>query len=150
MRDCSMHVLESLLLLYTSRCDTVVCTSVRVILLSACSSVRLCCLCTGVGRNNGNTTDTIHIPLLRWCSTTLASVRPQSFLEWTRTSFEQSLAEFWSRDSAVGIVTGYGLDYRRVGIQVPVGSRIFSTSSRPALGGTHPPIQWYRGLFPRG
>jgi hypothetical protein len=25
---------------------------------------------------------------------------------------------------------------------VPVGSRIFSTSSRPALGSTQPPIQW--------
>jgi hypothetical protein len=29
-----------------------------------------------------------------------------------------------SRDSAVGIVTGYRLDDREVGVQVPVGSRI--------------------------
>jgi hypothetical protein len=27
---------------------------------------------------------------------------------------------------------------------------LFSTASRPALGPTQPPIQWYRGLFPRG
>jgi hypothetical protein len=32
------------------------------------------------------------------------------------------------RDSAVGIETSYGLDDRGVGVQVPVGSRIFSTS----------------------
>jgi hypothetical protein len=31
-----------------------------------------------------------------------------------------------SRDSSVGIVTGYGLDDRGVGVRVPVGSRIFS------------------------
>jgi hypothetical protein len=30
----------------------------------------------------------------------------------------------------VGIATGYGLDDRGVGIQVPVGSRIFSSPSR--------------------
>jgi hypothetical protein len=35
-----------------------------------------------------------------------------------------------SRDSAVGIATGYGLDDRGVGVRVPVGSRIFS-SRRP-------------------
>jgi hypothetical protein len=31
-----------------------------------------------------------------------------------------------SRDSSVGIATGYGLDDRGVGVRVPVGSRIFS------------------------
>jgi hypothetical protein len=31
----------------------------------------------------------------------------------------------------VGIATGYGLDDREVGVQVPVGSRIFSPPSRP-------------------
>jgi hypothetical protein len=30
-----------------------------------------------------------------------------------------------SRDSVVGIATGYGLDDRRVGVRAPVGSRIF-------------------------
>jgi hypothetical protein len=43
-----------------------------------------------------------------------------------------------SRDSVVGIVTGYGLDNRGVGVQVPVGSRIFSSPCRPDRSGVHP------------
>jgi hypothetical protein len=34
------------------------------------------------------------------------------------------------RDSSVGITTGYGLDDQEVGVQVPVGSRIFSSPDR--------------------
>jgi hypothetical protein len=41
-----------------------------------------------------------------------------------------------SRDSTVGIATGYGLDSRGVGVRVP---------SRPALGPTQFPIQWVSG-----
>jgi hypothetical protein len=55
-----------------------------------------------------------------------------------------------SRDSSVGIATAYGLDDRGVGVLVPVGSRIFSTSSRPALGPTQPRIPWVSGVFPPG
>jgi hypothetical protein len=52
-------------------------------------------------------------------------------------------------DSVVCIATGYGLDDRGIGVRVTVGSRIFSTSSRPAQGPTQPPIQWVPGaLFP--
>jgi hypothetical protein len=40
-----------------------------------------------------------------------------------------------SRDRAVGIATGYGLDDRGVGVGVSVGSR-------PAPGPTQPPILW--------
>jgi hypothetical protein len=36
-----------------------------------------------------------------------------------------------SRDSSVGIATGYGLDDRWVRVQVPVGSRIFTSPRRP-------------------
>jgi hypothetical protein len=36
-----------------------------------------------------------------------------------------------SRDSSVGIATSCRLDDRRVGVRVPVGSRIFSSSDRP-------------------
>jgi hypothetical protein len=36
-----------------------------------------------------------------------------------------------SRGSVVGIATGYGLDDRRVGVRVPVGSIIFSSPCRP-------------------
>jgi hypothetical protein len=49
-----------------------------------------------------------------------------------------------SRDSAVGIATGYGLDGRWVGVRVPVGSRIFT--SRPALGPTQRPFEWVPGV----
>jgi hypothetical protein len=45
-------------------------------------------------------------------------------------------------DSIVGIATGYGLNDRGIGLRVPVGSIIFSTSYRPALGLTQPPNQW--------
>jgi hypothetical protein len=55
-----------------------------------------------------------------------------------------------SRDSSVGIATGYGLDGRGVGVRVTVGSRIFSTSSRPALRPTQPPIQWVPAVLSPG
>jgi hypothetical protein len=40
----------------------------------------------------------------------------------------------------VDIATDYGLDDRGVGVRVPVGPRIISTSSRP-------PIQWVPGAL---
>jgi hypothetical protein len=44
-----------------------------------------------------------------------------------------------SRDRAVGIAAGYGLDDRGVGVPSPgrVKNFLFSTSSRQALGHTH-------------
>jgi hypothetical protein len=45
------------------------------------------------------------------------------------------------RDSVTGIATGYGLDDRGVGVRVPVGSRIFSSPSRPDRLWPSP-IQW--------
>jgi hypothetical protein len=47
-----------------------------------------------------------------------------------------------SRDNVVSMTTGYGLDDRGVSVRIPVGPRIFSTSSGPALRPTQPPIQW--------
>jgi hypothetical protein len=38
-----------------------------------------------------------------------------------------------SRDSVVGIATGYGLHDRGLGVRVPVGSRIFSSPRSPDL-----------------
>jgi hypothetical protein len=45
-----------------------------------------------------------------------------------------------------------GLKGRGVAVRVPVGGKIFllSTSSRPVLGPTQPPIQWVSKLFPPG
>jgi hypothetical protein len=54
-----------------------------------------------------------------------------------------------SRDSSVGIATGYGLDDWAVRVKNPGKDKnfIFSTSSRPALGSTQPPIQWVPGAL---
>jgi hypothetical protein len=56
-----------------------------------------------------------------------------------------------SRNGAVGIATGYGLDDREVEVRVPVGSRIFSSPRPDRLRG---PLTFlpsgYRGLFPQG
>jgi hypothetical protein len=49
-----------------------------------------------------------------------------------------------------GIATAYGLDDRGVEVRVMVGSRIFSTSSKPALGPTKPPIQCLPGALSPG
>jgi hypothetical protein len=47
-----------------------------------------------------------------------------------------------SRDSAVGIATGCGLEDREDGVRIPVGSRIFSSPRRPdrlwGTGGSFP------------
>jgi hypothetical protein len=57
-----------------------------------------------------------------------------------------------SRDSVVGIATGYGLDDRGVGVRVPVGARIFSSPRRPdgLWGPSNLLSNGYWGLFPRG
>jgi hypothetical protein len=56
------------------------------------------------------------------------------------------------RVSEVGIATSYGLDDRGIGVQVPVGSRIFSSPRRPKRLWGPPNLlsNWYRRLFPRG
>jgi hypothetical protein len=57
-----------------------------------------------------------------------------------------------SRDSAVGIATGYGLEDRGIAVRVPVGARIFTSPCRPDRLWDLPNClsNGYRGLFPRG
>jgi hypothetical protein len=57
-----------------------------------------------------------------------------------------------SRDGTVGIVTGYRLNDRGVGVWVPVGSRIFSAPHHPDWfwGPPSLPSNGYEGLFPQG
>jgi hypothetical protein len=57
-------------------------------------------------------------------------------------TFEMLLSVVESRLSVLGIATGYGLDDQGVGVRVPVESRMFFMSSRPALVSTQTPIQW--------
>jgi hypothetical protein len=61
--------------------------------------------------------------------------------------FIHLLTVYWSRDSSVGIATGYGLDDLGVGVRVTVGSRIFSTTFISTLEPTRPPVQWVTGAL---
>jgi hypothetical protein len=49
-----------------------------------------------------------------------------------------------------GIALGYGLDDRGFEYRYGLGIFLFTNMSRTALGPTHPPIQWVRGLFTWG
>jgi hypothetical protein len=57
-----------------------------------------------------------------------------------------------SRESIIGIATGYGLRDQGVGVRVTVGARIFTSSRRldRHLGPPNLLSIGYRGLFPRG
>jgi hypothetical protein len=57
-----------------------------------------------------------------------------------------------SRDGVVVIASSFGLDDRGVGLRVPVGSRIISSSPRPDRLWDAPSLlsSGYLGLFPHG
>jgi hypothetical protein len=54
-----------------------------------------------------------------------------------------------SRESSVGIASGYGLDDRGSRVRFPAGTGnfLFTTVSRTAVGPTQPPIQWVPGVL---
>jgi hypothetical protein len=72
-----------------------------------------------------------------------------TFLNFSLRSYNFSCQ---SRDSAVGTATGYGLHDGGVAVRVPVGSRIFSSRSRPDRFCEPPSLlsNGYRGLFSGG
>jgi hypothetical protein len=57
-----------------------------------------------------------------------------------------------SQDSAVDVVTGYGLDDGGVPVSSPSRFKnfLFSALPRLILGSTHPPIQWVQGALSPG
>jgi hypothetical protein len=90
-----------------------------------------------------------------WSPTDFQIIKCDRYVvQWHIFNFEDLLNHFkiclGNRDSSVGIATGYGLDDRGVGVRVAVGSRIFSTSSRPALGSIQPPIPRVPGVKLQG
>jgi hypothetical protein len=66
--------------------------------------------------------------------------------------FRHLFHEARSRESSVGIVTGYGLEDRRVGVRVPVRAGIFFFPRRPDRLWGPPSLlsNSYQGGFPRG
>jgi hypothetical protein len=81
--------------------------------------------------------DAVTIAMVRVCQSTELGVVIN--VAWEGMGEQEVLTQFYqfrnkyniifqngSRDNAVGIATGYGLDGRGVGIRVPVGSKIHS------------------------
>jgi hypothetical protein len=77
---------------------------------------------------------------------------PITALDSWRRNLDTGSLLLGSRDSSVGIATGYGLDGQRGGSSSPgrVKHFHFSISSIPALGSTEPPIKLVLGALYRG
>jgi hypothetical protein len=73
------------------------------------------------------------------------------FISWITKRISIKFGMCTSRDSAIGIATGYGLDGRGVGVRVPVGWRIFFSPRRHDRfwGPTSLLSSGYPGIYPR-
>jgi hypothetical protein len=76
----------------------------------------------------------------------------REMFRWLLLHFPKKTLLNRSWDSVIGIAIGYGLDDCGVEVQVPVGSRIFSSPCRPDRLWGLPNLlsNGYRGLFPLG
>jgi hypothetical protein len=77
---------------------------------------------------------------------------PMHYLFSIFQTIDSPYLNYKSRDSSVGIATGYGLDDRGVGVRVPVGATIFISPCSPDLLWGPPRLlsNGYRRRFTRG
>jgi hypothetical protein len=87
----------------------------------------------GIGKNNGNTTNTAVISLLICCWTTFTFSTAGLWFGWTRISFEQSLDEFYT------ILVAEYLQVALKMLEVGIGFSFYS----PKLTRV---VQWYSNL----
>jgi hypothetical protein len=93
----------------------------------------------------------LHISVFLPLSQILFLIRPFHFCHFIPVFIYKIFRNLWlfkSRDSAVGIATGYWLEQRGIGVRVLVSPRIFylPISSRLSLRPTQPPIQRVPGI----
>jgi hypothetical protein len=97
----------------------------------------------------------VTITLLSICYTSLhwpVFTHWECIIQVLNAVYVMSLCVQRSRDSAVGIATGYGLADQGFGVRVPVGARIFTSPCYPdrLWGPSNLISNEYRGLFSRG
>jgi hypothetical protein len=82
-------------------------------------------------------------------NTVFRVLTPCSPVEGQR-NFGETHASIQSRDSAVDIATGCGLDDQGFGIRVPMGQEVSLLHVFQTLGSIEPPIEWVLGALSQG
>jgi hypothetical protein len=91
------------------------------------------------------------VPQINWGTRQRSCLRHYATSRKVPVRFPMRSLDFLIRGSVVSMTTDYRLGYRRVGVRVPLGSRIFSSTLRPNRLWGPPSLLYngYRGLFPR-